>query len=660
MNLIELNFVKMRFRCRLLSVTLACLTALGASAQLNLPTKQINGEDYYYYKVKSKETVYGISHKLNISQDDILKYNPTALSGLKDKQLLFFPVADFAAKEEPMAQPKAEVPESNEFTHVVKPGETLYGLSKMYGVTTDDIMEQNPEVSEGLKSGQVLRLVRKSQSTIFVTIKPGNTLFSTAKKYNTTVEQIMSENPGISPSNFKAGAMIKVTPNSASPIESVREITKFYPYEIQNGDSFTTIAAAHDVTVEELKSANPDINKPKKGKILYIPVKKTETVLVAPNNESDNSAEKIEQIYNDVHEAKDSGAINVALVLPFMLGDSTPSKTARLFTEFYKGFLLAVNDVRKKTGKSIKIHAYDSEGSLATVRTLLEKEEMMNMDVIFAPDNNEQITEIATFGKENNINVVNAFSTKNESYIDNPRMFHLNVPNIYVNLKVIDWIDSKFADFDIVFLNNEGSESKEIVDRIKSHVGDSRRTLDFTFNSAISSEELGETLVAGRKYLFIPNSGSKKDLLRILPALTAIKSNRTDVEIALLGHPEWSTYLSACRSNMHKIDTYFYSRFFVDTDDGRTKNVTGEYSEWYGESMINAAPQFGLLGYDTGSFFLRAYIDDNSNFSKPVRGFSGIQTDFILERASNWSGFVNKAVYFIRLTPYNTTDKILK
>ena len=62
-----------------------CLVNFFAKAQLNLPVKKLNGQDYYYYTVKSKETIYGISHKLKISQEDILKYNPTALSGLKDK-----------------------------------------------------------------------------------------------------------------------------------------------------------------------------------------------------------------------------------------------------------------------------------------------------------------------------------------------------------------------------------------------------------------------------------------------------------------------------------------------------------------------------------------------------------------------------------------------
>ena len=98
------------------------------------------------------------------------------------------------------------MPESKDFTHTVQPGETLFGLSKTYGISIDEIIAQNPEIDGGkLKSGMVLHISQPTSGSIFVKIEPGNTLFSTAKRYNTTVEQIMSENPGISPSNFKAG-----------------------------------------------------------------------------------------------------------------------------------------------------------------------------------------------------------------------------------------------------------------------------------------------------------------------------------------------------------------------------------------------------------------------------------------------------------------------
>ena len=177
---------------------------------------------------------------------------------------------------------------------------------------------------------------------------------------------------------------------------------------------------------------------------------------------------------------------------------------------------------------------------------------------------------------------------------------------------------------------------------------DNHRLHDYGFAASLNSEELSETLKEGGKYLFIPNSGSKRELLRIAPALASIKENRTDIDIALFGYPEWSTYLNVCEVNLKKIDTYFYSRFFVIDTDYDVQQLRNTFKRWYGEDMIYAAPQFGMLGYDTGYFFLKAYIDENPTFSMP--SFTGVQTDFRLERTSNWSGMVNKAVYFVHLS----------
>ena len=89
-----------------------------------------------------------------------------------------------------------------------------------------------------------------------------------------------------------------------------------------------------------------------------------------------------------------------------------------------------------------------------------------------------------------------------------------------------------------------------------------------------------------------------------------------------------------------------------------TQQLRNNFKRWYGEELIYAAPQFGMLGYDTGFFFLKAYIDENPSFSDSR--FTGIQTDFRLERISNWSGMVNKAVYIVHLSSIDGISRILR
>ena len=74
--------------------------------------------------------------------------------------------------------------------------------------------------------------------------------------------------------------------------------------------------------------------------------------------------------------------------------------------------------------------------------------------------------------------------------------------------------------------------------------------------------------------------------------------------------------------------------------------------------MISAAPQFGLLGFDAGMYFLKAMSKNNNDFNKSKFEYNGIQNDFKFERISNWSGFINKSIYFIHFTPHSTIEKV--
>ena len=76
--------------------------------------------------------------------------------------------------------------------------------------------------------------------------------------------------------------------------------------------------------------------------------------------------------------------------------------------------------------------------------------------------------------------------------------------------------------------------------------------------------------------------------------------------------------------------------------------------------MINASPQYALLGFDTGIYFLSAIREHGKNFaSQDIRpSIDRIQTDFSFQRVNNWSGFINKSFYFINFTPNFTIMKI--
>ncbi len=677
----------------LLLVAIICSTIYSAEAQLPLPTRTIGGTQFYYHEVKKKETVYSIAKKLGISEASITKYNPGAAMDLKSGQYLFFPVADFANGNNKVAQQTANSGSTaatgmeTTSTHTVEKGETLYGIAKTYDIAIDDIIKLNPEANGGIKEGQTLKIpqnkkvpevsddtkisreseVANDTTVIYVTIRPGDTLFSTAKRYNTSIDKLMELNPGISPQNFKSGEVIRIRPNYYTTFKAEKETTEFHTYKIQRGDTYFSIARKFNVNVEDLKAANPDMKKPKRGKTLYVPIKRTATVLVDPASSnvlkeqlSDNDSPIIQEIYDSVHVFNNDSNINVALLLPFMLDRERQSKQAKLFTEFYKGFLLAVDTVRQMHGnKSINVFAYDTRDSKSCVDSILSLPALAKMDIIFTPDDSEQIELIAKYGTEKKIAVINSFSLKNDEYNDFTTLFQVNTPQIYLQAKILDFFDSTFRDHEVIFINMPSEPEKEMVGELKAHLSAKDikySTIDIA--NTLNADSLSSRLVSGRRYVLIPTSGSRSILHRSINAIKSVKLNRYDVNLCMFGYPEWTTYIAEFGNDFNQVDTYMYSRFFAQHDNKSIHDFDNKFHRWYGEYMIYAAPKFGLLGYDTGCYFLKLFMRDkdyNKNFK-----FNGLQNSFDFDRVSNWSGFINKTVYFIHFTMFNNIETYTK
>jgi membrane-bound lytic murein transglycosylase D len=95
--------------------------------------------------------------------------------------------------------------------HIVTSGETLYSISKNYGVAVTDLLTWNAlDINAGLRAGQYLRvkapaesgisenesIVNQSNDSTFIEyeVKPTDTLYSVARQYNVTIKELMDWN----------------------------------------------------------------------------------------------------------------------------------------------------------------------------------------------------------------------------------------------------------------------------------------------------------------------------------------------------------------------------------------------------------------------------------------------------------------------------------
>ncbi len=202
---------------------------------LRIPTKEIYEEEENVYVVKKGDTLYGIAQANNTTVDEIKKFNNLTSNILSTGQLLKIP--------------SSLLPEA---TYTVKKGDSLYSIANKYNTTVDELKRINNLTSNTLSIGQVLKLPsdkasdeEKEENTITYTVQKGDSLYSIAKKYNTTIDAIKNLN-NLTTNILSIGQVLLI------PTSTNLETT----YTVQRGDSLYSIAKKYDTTVDRLKQLN--------------------------------------------------------------------------------------------------------------------------------------------------------------------------------------------------------------------------------------------------------------------------------------------------------------------------------------------------------------------------------------------------------------------
>ena len=101
-----------------------------------------------------------------------------------------------------------------------------------------------------------------------------------------------------------------------------------------------------------------------------------------------------------------------------------------------------------------------------------------------------------------------------------------------------------------------------------------------------------------------------------------------------------------------ELDTYFYSSFYTNNLLPAAVHFTQRYQQWYGKDMDERYPKYGMLGFDTGYFFLKGLSCYGSELEKDIQQLDlvPIQTGFKFQRVNNWGGFINRKVFFVHFT----------
>ena len=584
----------------------------------------------------------------------------------------------------------AQTPQSdNSFSHTVMRGQTLYSIASMYGVSMDDIVGLNPGSDKQLKAGQTLRIPQQTKSADgavqrrlhFHTIQPGETLYRITQKYQVSADIICKANPGLSAQNFRTGQVIviPITESTVKPTQPVAtqpeapaqkvEKQPASPcremHKVKRKETIFSISRQYGISEKELIDANPELKKGKlkRGKYLCIPHKKVvekkpQLELRIPSNE--------ELIAKSQPVTKKLESIDAALVLPFQL-DVAGGQQA-LMVEYYEGFLLAVDSL-KHEGVNINLHVFDTGERTASLDALLAKPELKQMDIIFGPGHAEHVKPVSDFCQENGIRLVIPFTSKESEVFTNPHIYQINTPQSYLYAQVYKLFADQFAAYNIVFVEiNDGKDKTDYIKGLKLELdtrGIGHKTIPMpeiveeTKGTGEDKEEiitvpgLTNALDSTKHNIIIPTSGTNTALTQLLPLIQlVVRTDEVPYQVHLFGYPEWQKYYNDHLQAFYELDTFFYSSFYTNNLLPSSKAFHNKFRSLFNKEMHLTYPKYGMLGFDTGYYFLRGLSRYGSKLEEnlPKYDIVPVQTGFHFERVNNWGGFINKKVFFVHMT----------
>ena len=192
-----------------------------------------SGQGGNYYTVKSGDSLWSIANKYNTTVNELKSLNNLSSNILQVGQILVLP--------------SSTNDDNSGNTYTVKSGDSLWSIANKYNTTVSELKSLNNLSSDALQIGQILNIPSNSVSAgNTYTVKSGDSLWSIANKYNTTVSNLKSLN-NLSSDVLQIGQVLNVPSSSVSAGNT---------YTVKSGDSLWNIANRYGISVAELKSLN--------------------------------------------------------------------------------------------------------------------------------------------------------------------------------------------------------------------------------------------------------------------------------------------------------------------------------------------------------------------------------------------------------------------
>ena len=558
------------------------------------------------------------------------------------------------------------------YVHTVKSGDTLYSIAKAYEVVENDIRECNPSVGDGLRIDQTVKIPvpasaiikanaekKRKKDYIVHKVKAGQTLYAIARDYNISVAQLREDNPSVNPQALSVGESLwirRTAIGSSTEQQAQAEMAEytdnlnkatsddgFDNHVVQPGETIYSLSRRYGITEAEFAQLNDVSQGLKAGAIIRIPkAKEAEQEVVA---EADNApAQTTLNTEITFQKLNDSQDLNIALMLPMNIN----SKPNASYVEFYQGFLLGLDEIKKSGKGNTKLTVYNTAHDQLKVQQIVGSTMFEGTNLIVGPVYEDELNPVLQYAHKNSVPVVSPLA--NISAVQSPALYQLSPAPEKKYEKIGNLLDGGRDIYLIYASSNDKEFEQEIIKELHGRpysaynysFADQKSTFTPRNAEARAIESMDDILKSEKPCLFIVLANAETDVDRILGTISSSKVALTDrsepsAQYVVMGTSRWGRFNNIDHTSYFNNNVVMISTYHAKRDSKAVRDFDSRYIDAYG-----ALPSlYAYRGYDTAMIFCAGMRGD-IEYNMLDKRYTPLQTTYKFVRGNAGERYVNQ------------------
>ena len=513
--------------------------------------------------------------------------------------------------------------------YTVQPGETILGIAHRHGTTLDHLLSLNPGVQpDYVQAGQVVIVPYVPGGA-----EPAPTPAQRAAAARTTEKNaVVKKQPVAGNATIMPNAVSKVSYAEVGQQPQPVKVT-YKEYKAKKKETAYGIAKANNITVDELIEANPEMKqegyKLKKGSVLRIPVK---PIVKKPTFKGLNT-------------------IRLAVILP-LVGNGVEFDRS---VEFYRGLLMGVEEL-KQAGVNVVVSVYNEPAPDVSIASQMLQVVGQNPDVIVGPLYPTHFTDVTAVSAKK-VKVVVPFSSKVPQVDYRPEVYVLNTPAVYENALALDLFMTNFKkQTHVILLHGQAGNKRSFSEELQRRLSSAGYDI-VSLPTSASTQQMTAALLGKKQgeYIIVPDDASEATMKQMLTKTADLQHALSGAQISLLGYESWLPYAEgSMREQIHAANTYILTPNYYYPYTTASKAFYDKYRKWFKADFVSSKPRMAPLGYDFARGFLGSMATYGYDFStqSPQKGSVAAQPKLQSEprfiTVGGNGGYVSRSMWLVR------------